>query len=379
MPLLVRPRRRVALGPPVTALLLAGSLAACTGSEAGEAGTSPAPAAARTLAPLESGQGQGGSGSSGGSGGASGLYAQIPDIVAQVQPSVVTILLEGGVGSGVVWRPDGLIITNEHVVRPALGPGGAGGGPVEVAFADGSRVPARVVAADRLTDIAVVDAEREDLPAARFQSALPRVGELAITLGSPLGFQNTAGAGIISGLGREIPGSALQGGAPLVNLIQTDAAISPGNSGGALVNAGGEIVGINEAYIPPQAGAVNLGFAIPSATAVDVAQQLVDTGRAEHAYLGVVPQPLTPAIADRLGLASEEGVLVSNVPTGSPASEAGIQPGDVITGIGDAPVRTVEELFAELRQERPGNVVQVQVVRDAQRQTIPVTVGDLPQ
>ena len=214
---------------------------------------------------------------------------------------MVTVLTDGGVGSGVVFARDGLILTNEHVVR--------GNKDVEVAFADGQRVAGTVRAADAISDLALVEAKRTGLPAAKFQTDLPRVGELAIVIGSPLGFENTATAGIISGLHREIPGSAASSQS-LVDLIQTDAAISPGNSGGAVVNSRGEVIGISEAYIPPQSGAVALGFAIPAATAVRVAEQLREDGTADHAFIGLRPGEITPQIAEQLGLQDTRGALV---------------------------------------------------------------------
>ncbi len=303
---------------------------------------------------------------------AEGVFASIPDVVRQVEPSVVTILREGGLGSGVVYRQDGLIVTNEHVVR--------GVRTVQVAFADGRRSPGRVRAVDPLTDLAVVQTERQDLPAARFHTRLPRVGELAVAMGSPLGLQNTATAGIISGLHREIPGAAQEGPTTaLVDLIQTDAAISPGNSGGALANAAGEVTGINVAYLPPQAGAVSLGFAIPAATMQDVVGQLIDTGRVRHAFLGIQPAQLTPEIAAQLGLTGTEGVLILEVVPGGPADDAGLRPGDVITTFGGTPVRTVEEFLGELRQVRPGASVTVEVLRNGRTESVQVTIADRPQ
>ncbi|MBG6182675.1 hypothetical protein IWX65_000608 [Arthrobacter sp. CAN_A214] len=173
----------------------------------------------------------------------------------------------------------------------------------EFAFADGQRVSGTVEATDVVSDLALVRADRTGLPAAEFETDLPRTGETAIVIGSPLGFENTVTAGIISGLHREIPGSA-RTSQSLVDLIQTDAPISPGNSGGAVVNGQGKIIGISEAYIPPQSGAVALGFAIPAATAVEVAEQLLEDGTAEHAFLGLVPGAITAQIAQQLGLES---------------------------------------------------------------------------
>ena len=294
----------------------------------------------------------------------------IPGIVGKVEPSVVTITHDQGSGSGVIWSKDGVVVTNAHVVGDFRA--------VEVAFFDGRRVDGRVRATDPDTDLAVVDVERQDLQPATFQKALPEVGELAVAMGSPLGFENTITAGIISGLHREIPGSAEQGIRSLVDLIQTDAAISPGNSGGALVNAEGEVVGINVAYIPPVAGAVSLGFAIPGATAVDVVGQLLRNGRATHSYLGITPDQVTREIAAQLGLDEARGVLVRDVAEGSPAAEARLQPGDVIVGIDEARIDTVEDLFGELRQRRPGTEARLTIIRDGRSREVTVTLADRP-
>jgi S1-C subfamily serine protease len=193
-------------------------------------------------------------------------------------------------------------------------------------------------------------------------------------MGSPLGFMNTVTAGIVSGVGREIPGSASQGRA-LVDLIQTDAPISPGNSGGALVDVSGRVVGINDAYLPPSTGAVSIGFAIPSATAIDVADDLLDDGKVTHPYLGVVVGRLTPQIAQALSTGTDRGVLVRDVATGDPAARAGLRPGDVVTGFAGQPVTTVEEFLGELRRVEPGQTIQLTLVRNAAEQTVEVTVG----
>lgn len=296
-------------------------------------------------------------------------FAVIPEVAAELAPSVVTVLAPGGQGSGVVWSEDGVIVTNAHVVGPS--------DEVLVAFADGKRSAARVVAVDALVDLAVLDAERGDLPAATFADSLPVVGELAIAVGNPLGFENTVTAGVISGLQRAIPGSGTQTQA-LVDLIQTDAAISPGNSGGALVNGSGEVVGINVAYIPPQARAVSIGFAIPAATVVDVVTQLLEDGEATHAFVGIQPAPVTAPIAERFGLEQQEGVVVLDVTGGGPAARAGVEPGDVIVGIADAEVETVEQFLAELRDLEPGQQVALTVLRNGEEQTLEIEIGEYP-
>jgi S1-C subfamily serine protease len=295
----------------------------------------------------------------------------VPAVAARVEPSVVTILTGGGNGSGVVYAADGLIVTNEHVVR--------GNTTVQVAFADGQRVGGTVRAADAVTDVALVQADRRDVPPARFQPALPVVGSLAVVIGSPLGFENSVTAGVISGLHREIPGSATQGSQSLVDLIQTDAAISPGNSGGALVNAAGEVVGLSEAYIPPQAGAVSLGFAIPAATVIDVADQLQRTGRASHAFAGLAPAAITPDITAQLGLPGTDGVIVGGVVPGGPAEAAGLRPGDVLLAVDGQPLRSPEDFLAALRPRDPGDVVTLRVRgTDGAQRDVPVTLTDRP-
>jgi S1-C subfamily serine protease len=292
-------------------------------------------------------------------------------VLRQVEPSVVTILVGDGLGSGVVYRRDGVIITNEHVVRPASDK------MVEVAFADGRRIPGQVQASDPVSDIAVVKVARTGLPTVKFRMELPQQGELAIALGSPLGFENSATAGIISGLNRSIPAIDQQG-QPLVDLIQTDAAISPGNSGGALLDGQGRVVGISEAYIAPQAGAVSLGFAIPAATAVNAADQLLRTGKVRHAFLGLQVATLTPQIADRLGLDVTSGVLVRAVVVNGPADQAGINPGDVIRTFDGKPVGSTEDFLAQLRDASPGQQVTLGIRREGHDQDIEVTAADRP-
>jgi serine protease DegQ len=349
------------------AALLAGALAGCTLPAADPEGQQPraresqarsAPAPVTAAAPRAS------------AGAQAAAAGDIPGIVRKVEPSVVTIAHDQGTGSGVVWSKDGVVVTNAHVVGEVR--------DVEVAFFDGRRAAGQVRATDPDTDLAVVDVERGDLRPATFQQTLPAVGELAVAMGSPLGFQNTITAGIISGLHREIPGSASQGIRSLVDLIQTDAAISPGNSGGALVNARGEVVGINVAYIPPEQGAVAIGFAIPGATAVDVVGQLLRSGRATHSYLGIQPDQVTREVATQLGLEQARGVVALEVIGGGPAARAGLRPGDVIVAMDAAAVETVEDLYAELRRRRPGSEARLTFIRDRRQQEATVTLADRP-
>jgi S1-C subfamily serine protease len=300
----------------------------------------------------------------------SGVFGRIPEVVRDVEPSVVTVLADGSMGSGVVYTTDGLIVTNEHVVRGAK--------QVEVAFADGRRVPGTVQATDTITDLAVIQAKRSGVPAAEFRKTLPAVGELSVVLGSPLGFRNTATAGIVSGLQREIPGSA-RSTQSLVNLLQTDAPISPGNSGGPVVDSDGRVIGISEAYIPPQRGAVALGFAIPAPTVVEVVDELIRDGEATHTYVGLQPAPITPQIAEQLGLGSVRGVLVLDVVAGGPAQAAGLRPGDVVTAVSGEPTDRVEDFLAAIRPLSPGDAVTLTVVRDDTEHALRVVLGKRPQ
>ena len=297
------------------------------------------------------------------------MQGGITAIVENLSPSVVTIFTDYGLGSGVVYSADGLILTNEHVIR--------GQTDVEVAFADGQRVAGTVKATDPVTDLALVQADRTGLPKPTYQTSLPKVGEGAVVLGSPLGFENTATAGIISGLHRSIPGSA-QNSLSLVDLIQTDAPISPGNSGGALINMRGEVVGISEAYIPPSSGAVALGFAIPAATAVEVAEELLADGSAEHAYLGLTPGELTRQIAEQLGIDASTGVVVLSVDDDGPAGKAGIRPGDVLESMEGVELSAPEKLLAELRNRNPGDAVAFKVKRGGESQDVKAELTERP-
>ena len=302
--------------------------------------------------------------------GRGGDFERIPEVVDRVEPSVVTVATDTGEGSGVVWNDDGIIVTNDHVVD--------GASAVEVVLASGAELPATVEASTPDYDLAVLRVDREGLPAATFSSELPEVGELAVAIGNPLGFEQSVTAGIVSGLHRQIPSGGTT--RALVDLIQTDAAISPGNSGGALVNADGEVIGINVAYIPPQQGSVSLGFAIPSETVIEVVRQLLETGRVEQAYLGIYnPTTVTPELAEQFDLPAEEGVVFNPIERGGPADRAGLEPGDVIVSIDGEEIRTVEDLFAELRRRKPGDKVSVGIQRSRGRDLVDVTLGEAPQ
>lgn len=342
----------------VTALITTMALAGCTGGQGGTAAQSTSGAAGETADPSIA------------------PFEQIPDIVDRVKPSVVTIRTGKGLGSGVIYSSDGVIVTNQHVVARGKGAQAPVVDQVTVTFTTGQKTTGRVVGADFRTDLAVIKVDENGLRAAEFQTDLPEVGELAIAIGSPLGLTESVTAGIISGLNRSISGG--KSPRPLINLIQTDAPISPGSSGGALINEDAEVVGINELYIPPEKGAVSLGFAIPSATVVDVVEQILETGEAEHAFFGVGVTAVTPYIAEQLGLQQARGLLVRQVLEGSGAAQAGIRRGDVIVAFEGDKIAALQEFQAKLREHEPGDTVSVTVVRDGDEVQVDVTLTDRP-
>ncbi len=305
-------------------------------------------------------------------------------VAAEVEPSVVQVNVTGvqqtpygsqeqeGLGSGVIYREDGYVVTNNHVVE--------GAGAVEIAFADGTTEEGEVVGTDPTTDLAVVQVDRDGLPAATFDDGRSlAVGQLAVAIGSPSGFQSTVTSGVLSAIGREFPAD-LTGGqqeSALVDLLQTDAPISPGNSGGALADRDGDIIGINVAYLPPnETGAESIGFAIPSYTVVSVADQLIESGEAQHPYLGVSVSDLTPEVSSRFGVSAESGALIAEVEPGGPAGTAGIQSGDVVIALGATEIRSSGDLLSALRQYMPGETVEVTVLRDGEESQLAVQLGE---
>ena len=317
----------------------------------------------------------------------------VAQVAAQVSPSVVQVNVQAvqetpfgpqqgeGLGSGVIYRSDGYIITNNHVVAP---PGGSPSEEVNIAFADGSTERGEVVGRDPSTEIAVVRVDRDDLPAARFKEGSDLlVGQLAVAIGSPSGFQSTVTSGVISGLNREVP-SQYTGGRQdqaLVDLIQTDAPISPGNSGGALVDRDGEVVGINVAYLPPETRAESIGFAIPSDTVISVADQLIESGRVSSPFLGIRNAELTPEIADQFGLSDQSGVIVVEVEPGGPADDAGLRREDVITAVDSTEIEGSGDLLGALRDYRPGDTATLTVLRGGTgaEESVEIELGERPQ
>jgi S1-C subfamily serine protease len=354
---------RLLLSLTVASVLLLPALACSDDDDAPLSNAATSVAERRDVTP-EAAQGAGNVTSASGA-----TLADVPRIVQDVSPSVVTVIQGQGEGSGVIWDEDGRIVTNEHVVQGAAN--------VMIVLASGERITGRVRAADPLTDLAVIETDRDGLEPADFGDGLPVIGELAVAIGNPLGFENSVTAGIVSGLHRSIPSG---GQTPaLVDLLQTDAAISPGNSGGALVDGHGEVMGINVAYIPPTEAAVSIGFAIPAPTVRSVVEQLISNGTVQHPFLGIVPRPVLPGVAAQLGLQDTAGVLVFDVTPNSPADQAGLEPGDVITGFDGEDVDEVEDLFAGLRSKRPGDEVTLEVAREGAEQEIDIRLSERPQ
>ncbi|MFZ4409530.1 MAG: S1C family serine protease [Paracraurococcus sp.] len=273
--------------------------------------------------------------------------------VDRVGPAVVHVAVRGGAGSGVVVSPDGLILTNAHVV--------GGADAVQVTAAEGRPFAARLLGADPDTDLALLRAESAvALPAAELgDSAALRVGQLAVAIGNPLGFSSTVTAGVVSALGRSLAG---RGGRPIEDLVQTDAALNPGNSGGALVDAAGRVIGINTAII---AGAQGLCFAVASNTAQLVLGQLVRFGRVRRAALGLTGQreAVPRRFARPLGVEQATGVLVAAVQPGGPAARAGIERGDLLLTFDGVPVTGVDALLRWLTAERVGEAAAVLLLR----------------
>ncbi|MFD0477414.1 S1C family serine protease [Nonomuraea thailandensis] len=302
----------------------------------------------------------------------------VAEVAAKVQPSVVMIQGQSGEGSGVVLSEDGLILTNNHVVV------GAGqGGQMTVKFSDGKTAKASVVGTDPATDLGVIRAEGVSglTEASLGDSDQLRVGDSVLAIGSPLGLDGSVTAGIISALDRTLnlgddqpqvpPGwgeQRQQQSAPTTigGAIQTDASINPGNSGGALVNAAGQLVGINTA-IASQAAGGGVGFAIPVNTAKQVADQLISTGKVTHAFLGV-------SVTDATG--DVPGALVRQVTAGSPAEQAGLREGDLITKIGDKAVDGGDTVVGQVRGFKPGQEVKITYMRDGATQEVNVTLSE---
>ena len=286
---------------------------------------------------------------------------QIPQFRGNRVPRV-----QRGLGSGVIASADGYILTNNHVVE--------GSNEVKVELADGRSFAAKVIGTDPATDLAVVKIAAKGLAAVEFgDSDAVKVGDVALALGNPLDVGQTVTSGIISAKGRQTPGQ----GEGYQDFLQTDAAINHGNSGGALVNAGGQLIGINSQILTPTDGNVGLGFAIPSNMAKHVMDQLIANGTVRRAKLGISVQRITPDLAASMGLPSVKGALVSGVDPGSPAANAGMKQGDVITSYNGKAVSDNNHLRNAVASTMPGTRVNLEVFRNGKTEALQATVGEL--
>jgi putative serine protease PepD len=299
-----------------------------------------------------------------------------------VLPSVVSIEVTtaqgGDEGTGIVLSSDGLILTNNHVVADAA----QGGGTISVTLNDGTTAPATIVGRDTVTDLAVIKAKGVSglKKATLGSSANLEPGEQVVAIGSPLGLQGTVTSGIISALNRPVrtgDASGTETASTVIDAIQTDAAINPGNSGGPLVNLRGEVVGINSAIASlgasagSQSGSIGLGFSIPIDQAKTIATQLIDTGSATHAQLGVSVRDATSSANSTFS----DGAAVAAVTQGGAAAGAGLAAGDVITKVGDRTVDSSDALIAAIRSHRPGDKVVLTYLQGGKTATTRVTLG----
>ena len=268
-----------------------------------------------------------------------------------------------GLGSGFIVSPDGVILTNAHVVR--------GADEVTVKLTDRREFRAKVLGQDARTDVAVLKIDASGLPTVPLGSSQAlKAGEWVLAIGSPFGFENTVTAGVVSAKGRSLPDDSA------VPFIQTDVAVNPGNSGGPLFNARGEVVGINSQIYSRSGGYQGVSFAIPIELATHIQRQIVAHGKVEHARLGVTVQEVNQAFADSFRLPRPEGALVSSVEDGGPAARAGLRSGDVITGVNGQRVVASGDLPAIIGMARPGESVRLDVWRGGKPQTLTAQLGN---
>ena len=287
-------------------------------------------------------------------------------------PNIPDKRVQQGTGSGFIVSSDGLILTNAHVID--------GADKVTVTLKDGRTLEGKVMGEDRITDIAVVKIESESLPTLTFaDSDALQIGEWAIAIGNPLGLDNTVTTGIVSATGRN--SSQIGVGDKRIDFIQTDAAINPGNSGGPLLNARGEVIGINTAIIKNAQG---LGFAIPINSARDIAEQLIANGKVDHSFLGIRMASLTPELKQQLknkqniNLQNETGVLIVEVVPNSPAAKAGLRGGDVIQAIAGQNITAADQIQKVVEKTSPGEKLSIELLRDNRTVEVTVEVGILP-
>ncbi|HLS26201.1 MAG TPA: trypsin-like peptidase domain-containing protein [Beutenbergiaceae bacterium] len=302
--------------------------------------------------------------------------ASVAEIADAVLPSTVFIQVraggEGFTGSGFVFDDEGHIVTNEHVIAPALE---GSESRVVVTFHDGVEREAEIVGATRDYDLAVLKVDRTDVAALTLgDSDALQVGDPVVAIGAPLGLEGTVTSGIVSAQNRAVRVGA--DGSTFINAIQTDAAINLGNSGGPLVDATGAVIAVNTAIAaqPGQSGSIGLGFAIPSSQVARTAQQIIDTGEATYPVIGATLDPTYTGEGVQVHSETIEGE--EPIASGGPADQAGLQPGDVIVAINGTPVTSAEELIVRIRAHAPGEAITLTIREDGRDRDIEVTLGE---
>ncbi len=274
---------------------------------------------------------------------------------------------QSGIGSGVIVSADGFVLTNNHVVDHM--------DDIDVQLADGRRAKAEVIGTDPESDLAVLRVKLDKLPAVSFgNSDALQVGDVVLAIGNPFGVGQTVTAGIVSALGRNQLGINT-----FENFIQTDAAINPGNSGGALIDASGNLMGINTAIYSRSGGNLGIGFAIPVSTARQVMDGLIKEGQVTRGWIGVEPRDLTPEIAETFNLKVSQGVLITGVLQGGPASQSGLRPGDVVVKVADTAVGNTAQLLNAVSMLKPRTQARLGVQRGASEIDVQVIVGQRPK
>lgn len=269
-------------------------------------------------------------------------------------------------GSGVVVTHDGYVLTNNHVVETA--------DQIEVAFEDGRKAAARLVGNDPETDLAVIKIDLPDLPAITFGNVDDvRVGDVVLAIGNPFGVGQTVTMGIVSALGRSQLGINIY-----ENFIQTDAAINPGNSGGALIDTGGNLIGINSAIYSQSGGSMGIGFAIPVSTVRMVMDAIITKGQVVRGWIGVEPRDITPELAENLDLGKQDGVIIAAVLKNGPADRAGIRPGDILVSVDGKNIANMKEMFNLIATLPPESKTGVVVLRDGKEVSLEIIVGKRP-
>ena len=285
---------------------------------------------------------------------------------------------EGSLGSGVIINSEGYILTNNHVVDKAS--------EVKVMLLDKREYTAKIVGTDPQTDVAVLKIDAKDLPSLVLgDSAKSQIGDLCFAIGNPFGVGQTVTMGIVSAKGRALGNQGSNGGQLFEDFIQTDAAINPGNSGGALINARGELIGINTAILTggnsmmgSEGGNIGIGFAVPVNMARQVMDQLVKNGKVTRGYIGAYLQPINEKLAQQFGLKDERGAIVAKVEPGKPADKAGIKAGDVIVGLNGQMFDDPNALTNMVVQQAPGSTVTLDAIRDGKSMKFAVTLGSRP-